>query len=128
MSRGEGRDDPATLLRKAAQDEAAVHALLDSDEVADSILGFHAQQAVEKLLKAVLASRQIDYPFTHDIERLIRLLRQSALEPRFPVAEASDLTGWAAAYRYGEPDEEIDRIQALTLIEAVRAWAESLIE
>jgi hypothetical protein len=37
------------LLIKAAEDEA----ILQTDCVSDSILGFHAQQAVEKLIKAL---------------------------------------------------------------------------
>jgi len=32
--------------------------------VADAILGFHAQQAVEKSLKAVLASADVQFPYT----------------------------------------------------------------
>ena len=35
-----------------------------------------AQQAAEKLLKAALASRGVDYPQTHDLERLLKLAVQ----------------------------------------------------
>jgi HEPN domain-containing protein len=42
------------LLRKAAQDEALLGEVLTSDQVSDEIIGFHCQQAVEKLLKALL--------------------------------------------------------------------------
>ena len=38
------------LLIKAAEDEAALHA----DGNPESVLGYHAQQAVEKLIKALL--------------------------------------------------------------------------
>lgn len=34
---------------------------------------FHAQQAAEKSLKALLVSRDIEYPLTHDIELLLQL-------------------------------------------------------
>lgn len=37
------------LLRKAASDEA----VLAIDTISDSIVGFHARQAVEKLMKAL---------------------------------------------------------------------------
>jgi HEPN domain-containing protein len=43
------------------------------DAVADAILGFHAQPAVEKSLKAVLASRAIEFPYTHDLDGLLEL-------------------------------------------------------
>jgi HEPN domain-containing protein len=38
------------LLIKASEDEAALHA----DGNPDAVLGFHAQQAVEKLIKSIL--------------------------------------------------------------------------
>jgi HEPN domain-containing protein len=34
---------------------------------------FHAQQAVEKAIKAVLLSRGIEFPLTHDIEDLLQI-------------------------------------------------------
>jgi hypothetical protein len=43
------------LLRRAEDDQAATVALLDVSSVSDALAGFHAQQAVEKSLKAVLA-------------------------------------------------------------------------
>lgn len=67
-------DRPEVLLRKARQDELVLERLLDDREVDDDTLGFHAQQAVEKLLKAILASRSVDYPRTHNIRVLIELL------------------------------------------------------
>jgi hypothetical protein len=45
--------------------------LLSVAGVADAILGFHSQQSVEKALKAALASREIAFPYKHDLDRLI---------------------------------------------------------
>jgi HEPN domain-containing protein len=42
------------LLRKAEADLAAVRVVLDHADIADDIVGFHDQQAVEKAAKAVL--------------------------------------------------------------------------
>ena len=53
------------LLRKASDD---LHDLIClSADPATSLwsMGFHAQQAVEKALKAVLMQREVRYPFTH---------------------------------------------------------------
>lgn len=55
-----GRDLAEQLLRRAADDEAAARAMLPLEPVTDAIVGFHAQQAVEKSLKAVLAARNVD--------------------------------------------------------------------
>lgn len=113
------------LLRKAAEDEAGVRALIDRLDVSDTLIGFHAQQAVEKLIKAVLGQRGVRYPFTHDIALLIDLARQADIEVDFPTDEAIDLTGWGAVFRYSdEIDEPLDRAAAADLIEAVRLWAE----
>ncbi|MEJ7798591.1 MAG: HEPN domain-containing protein [Solirubrobacteraceae bacterium] len=62
------------LLARADEDIALVRACAELDEVTDAIVGFHAQQAAEKLLKATLARRRIGYPFTHDLERLLALV------------------------------------------------------
>jgi HEPN domain-containing protein len=51
-----------TLMSKAAQDEAVLEALLPDRKFNDETLGFHAQQAVEKTIKAWLAYLEIDYP------------------------------------------------------------------
>src|SRR4051794_14761628 len=49
-------DTSRILLRKAGEDATAVRELAHNPEIADSIIGFHAQQAVEKWLKALLAA------------------------------------------------------------------------
>ncbi len=54
------------LLELAAADELAARTLSDAAGISDAIVGFHAQQSVEKALKAVLASHEIEFPFTHD--------------------------------------------------------------
>ena len=41
-----------TLLHKAAQDIAVLEEVKDSEKIDDATFGFHAQQAVEKLLKS----------------------------------------------------------------------------
>ena len=48
------------LLRKAKQDQYAMNRLLDDPSAPDEVIGFHAQQAVEKMIKAVLAHRQLN--------------------------------------------------------------------
>ena len=50
-------EEARVLLRKAEGDSRAAEQLAKSPSQALWIVGFHAQQAVEKALKAVLASR-----------------------------------------------------------------------
>jgi hypothetical protein len=39
------------FLRKAAQDEAMLDAVIESDKVSDEVIGFHCQQAATKLYR-----------------------------------------------------------------------------
>ena len=65
------------LLGLAADDLAAAKTLLDA-ESSPLIVGFHCQQAVEKALKAVLAERGVNFPYTHDVGLLIQLCEDAA--------------------------------------------------
>ncbi len=63
----EARELALLLVRKAEGDESILDKLLDDSDVPDDMLGFHAQQAIEKRLKAVLAFHEVDYDRTHSI-------------------------------------------------------------
>ncbi len=71
---------------------------------ADEIFGFHAQQAVEKALKAWCAHRGITYPLTHDLSELLTLLREDGGE----VEEFDSLlrfNAFAVLFRYEALEE-----------------------
>jgi HEPN domain-containing protein len=97
-------DLPGDLLSLAREDLAAAEALDRAERVSDAPVGFHAQQAVEKALKAALARRNRDFPFTHDIGLLMQLCQDAGLELPSGLAEADRLTPYAAAIRYGLGD------------------------
>ena len=61
-----------TWQRTARRDLDSARALLD---VAPSLAAFHAQQAAEKALKALLVATTDDHPRTHTAGRLVRELR-----------------------------------------------------
>lgn len=92
-------------------------------------LCFHAQQAVEKSLKAVLVSCNIDFPPTHNIQGLIDLLPPEIIRTQILI-EAASLTVYAAALRYPgdyEPVSEKEYMEAIRLAEMVVSWSEKLI-
>lgn len=97
-------DLPGDLLSLAREDLAAAEALDRAERVSDAPVGFHAQQAVEKALKAAIASRDQDFPFTHDIGLLMQLCEDAGLELPTDLTEADRLTPYAAAIRYGLGD------------------------
>jgi HEPN domain-containing protein len=97
-------DLPGDLLALAREDLAAAEALDRAERVSDAPVGFHAQQAVEKALKAALASRDQDFPFNHDLGLLMQLCQDAGLELPAGVTDADRLTPYAAAVRYGLGD------------------------
>ena len=126
------REHAEILLRKAGQDEYAMNKLALDPEAADEVIGFHAQQAVEKLLKAVLNIRAVAYRRTHDLMTLIDLLRESG--PPLPpdLEDVCRLGPFAAEFRYDmmppEGKESLDRQWIVGRVRRVRSWAESMIE
>ncbi len=94
-------DLPGDLLTLAREDLVSAEALHKDERVSGSPVGFHAQQAVEKALKAVIASRGLDFPFTHDLGLLMQLCEDAGFELPVDLAEADRLTPYAAAIRYG---------------------------
>lgn len=121
-------DVAALLLARADDDIALVRASLDVVEITDTIVGFHAQQAAEKLMKAALARRRVGYPFTHDLERLLELVEDTVGESPPDEESVAALTPWAVEFRYGEaPEDELDRSATLELLGRLRAWVAELL-
>lgn len=119
----------ALLARKATEDAVALREFEGNPNVADSILGFHAQQAIEKWLKAVLADKRIDFEYTHDLRRLIELVEELGITFPFATGEIVMYTEFAVPLRYEDllDAEPLDRGAAATLINEVEAWARGLL-
>jgi HEPN domain-containing protein len=123
-------DLAALLSRKAAGDEDIVRRLIDIPEVVDETLGFHAQQAVEKLIKAVLVQRGVSYDRTHNIAYLLTRLEKAGVEAPSGIGqeELISLSPWAVQFRYDdEAHAVLDRPSARLAVEMTRAWADALL-
>ncbi len=98
----------------------------DSD---DQAIGFHAQQAIEKCLKAVLSANQLAFRKTHDLVELLDLLRDKGCTLP-PNAESLDtLNPFAVTLRYDLFEAEpVDRDWIAKAVAAVRVWAETEVE
>lgn len=59
-------------LLKAANDLKNARIVIQNDDPPTDTIIYHCQQALEKYLKAYLTSRQIEFPRTHDLERLLQ--------------------------------------------------------
>ena len=90
---------------------------------------FHAQQAAEKANKAVLVASDIDFPWTHDLSVLTKLLPGDG-EP-FAVEPALGLTGYAVDARYPQAGRSITQqevAEAVDLAQAVVDWAALILD
>ena len=89
-------------------------------------LCFHAQQAAEKAIKAVLVAHEVVPPKIHDIKRLFSLVREYADVPE-ALEQAEVLTDFAVITRYPADFGEVDEAEwteCVALARAVVAWAD----
>jgi len=90
-------------------------------------LCFHAQQAVEKSIKAVLISKGIEFPRTHNLRVLIEALPETIF--RDPILDSSAaLTDYAVSTRYPGDVEAVTKQELKTarhIASEVVIWAES---
>jgi HEPN domain-containing protein len=93
----------------------------------DDVVGFHAQQAVEKAVKVVLVLHGIDFPKTHDLDFLLARARGHGLQAPVDLESADWLTPWAAQLRYDESAGPLDRDAILAATSAV-SWARSMLD
>ncbi len=118
------------LARKAAEDTKVVRLFAANLEISDEIIGFHAQQAIEKWLKSVIVGSGTDFEYTHDLHRLVMLATGGSGELPVDVDAVITLTQYAVPLRYEDllDAEPLDREATLVLVEEVARWAEDAIE
>ena len=109
------------LLAAAERDSSALHGMGGPDVFADEIFDFHAQHAVEKLLKAWLASLGETYHLSHDLASLLDMLSARGLDiERFD--ELVDYTRYAVRLRYTPADpgaKPLDRDETVRQVDAL---------
>ena len=101
-----------------------------SEEILYEDLCFECQQAVEKSLKALLVSINIEFPWTHLIARLIELVEANGIDVPEEVKDSISLTEYAVDTRYPgdyEPLDEEAYKEALEIAERVVNWVEGKI-
>jgi len=85
------------------------------------LIAFHAQQCAEKYLKAYLVYHDIDFPYTHDIRKLLKLCGNAIWIET--IKNAEDLTPFAVTTRYPMLDEKVtenEAVEAVNLASRVR--------
>jgi len=72
--------------------------------IAPAILGFHAQQAVEKALNAWLSFLGLPYPRIHHLKNLFDLVEEQDPAGVLPFRALERLTPFAVQFRYDDLD------------------------
>ncbi|MEW5692887.1 MAG: HEPN domain-containing protein [Candidatus Hydrogenedentota bacterium] len=121
---------PEEWLTHAKSDLKFAKLGMNQDVLREQIC-FHAQQAVEKAVKSVLALFKVDFPFTHDIEELLDICEIAGILIPLELSDIGMLTPYAVESRYpgywGEILEN-DVTEAIIFAEKTIKWAEDQIE
>lgn len=103
-------------IQKAENDlKNAKHTILIDDCPFDTVC-FHAHQCVEKYIKALLISKTISFPKSHDLTELLALLPDEIKEC-FSSDEFAELNPYAVEARYPGPWEPLERKDAIKAVE-----------
>ena len=96
------KNDPAALLliSMAEKDFVTVDKMSRDNGFPEEAFGFHAQQAIEKAAKAMLAVSGVKYGRVHDLEPLIDALVEKGAIKAGEFDDLLDLTDFAVQYRY----------------------------
>ena len=121
-------DHPLEWLNRAYSDLA-----IASAQIADAYpedLCYHAQQATEKALKALLLHRVVAIPRVHDISDLLGNLLKTGVTIPESIREAAFLSEYAVAARYPGLEEPVTPDELQSAIEKAREvvlWVESIV-
>lgn len=95
-------EEALRLLRLAQRDHEAFVVLAAAGPAIHAVAGFHAQQSVEKALKALLCLRDADFPRSHDLELLASRLAATGRALPIDAARLRALTPYAVDFRYDD--------------------------
>jgi len=113
-------------LKKAEEDWRVVELLLTSGEELTLPCMFHLQQALEKLLKAVILEKGCRIDRTHDLSRLAQIACAHDIVGLLDLCEA--LTLFAVNGRYPGDLPEVSRSQARHYFDIAKGIRETLLQ
>ena len=109
-----GIDDARAMLSMAERDLRALKGMDDATVFDDEIFGFHVQQAIEKSLKAWIIAIGVEFPFTHNLARLLAILEENGCDVE-SFWDLVEYTAYAVNFRYDAAemtDDPLDRSDA----------------
>lgn len=126
----DSRQEAGRWIEKADHDLiAAQHTLELQANCPFDVICFHAQQCVEKTLKALLISRSLRFPPTHDLGALFNMLPNDG-RPAIELSKLRTLNRYAVEARYPgnwEPIVRDDAAIAVQFAEEFHSLAKKMI-
>lgn len=107
------------MFKVAEKDFKALKNMTDESLFDIEIFGFHAQQTVEKLLKAWLSAIGVKYEKTHDLQILFSLLKANGQNIPAELETLEILTDFSVNFRYDvfeNVDASLERNEIIKLI------------
>ncbi|MDP2302743.1 MAG: HEPN domain-containing protein [Ignavibacteria bacterium] len=91
------------------------------------MIGFHSQQAAEKFIKALLLFYNVDFPYTHDLMKLIELIpgHSSIQNELIPIVK---LTDYAVNRRYPDFYQKLTESEAIESLELAKFCQKVIME
>lgn len=121
-------EEALRLLRLARRDQDTFELLLPLEKASLAALGFHAQQATEKALKAVATFSGIDVPRTHDLAALGQAIVDTSIGLPLTVDQLRGLNPFAVEYRYDDDlIPQTTRKDLAAMLAQVMSWADRLV-
>ncbi len=99
-----------SLRASAEEDLWTANLVKDKDDEKTRIICFHLQQYVEKMLKAKLLEKGIQYPRKHDLVSLLELFDNKELLDKH-IENAANLSDYATAFRYERRIPSIEEME-----------------
>jgi HEPN domain-containing protein len=112
------------LFDAALRDRLTLRLLRESGQAPEEMMGFHAQQACEKLIKAVLVMHGVVFERTHDLAALAALCDTHGVPAPADRNALRILNNFAVRFRYDTcPAALIDMVATSSLVETLTEWA-----
>jgi HEPN domain-containing protein len=121
-------DDPREWLNRARSNLSQAKAKRKGVYLED--LCFDAQQAAEKAIKALLIKLAVNFPYVHDLAKLLTLVEKAGQEVPEPIKRAEELSRFAVFTRYpgiGPSIKEKEYRETVEIAAQVVKWAENII-
>lgn len=115
-------------IRRAEEDLSVAEQLLSDGVPYFGSIGFHAQQSAEKFLKAFLVWHQIEFPKTHDLNKLLQLVATCNKSISEALQGILVLTDYGVDTRYPADLPELNATEATQAVELARQTKDAVLK